>query len=559
MRPKAKPVAWLVGVAIVLALGGRASHALDDGTTSFYDAQVRLGDRLFFETRFSQFYYDRAHGDSNATLPEGDPIMEQVPVALGEDLVGPFPGQGINCRQCHLGSDFLPGNLRAGRTYGDFSRRSPIPDRGDGQSVTTRNSPIMIELGMPREVPVLLHFDGEFSTHEDLIVDTLTGRNFGWLPGEAEIAKKHIAKVIREDEGMNPRHIRSADGKGIPYPVVLKGTDPQLLHQQIPPEYRIDVETASDDEILHAVAKLIHAYMDSLRFGTKNTLRKFGSPYDLFLEKNGLPVAPSAGESAVEYSKRLLDQIDERASFAWVGARDGAFALHPQRYQFGPQELAGLKIFFGEPKDGARNDAGNCVACHPAPRFTDFSLHNNGVSQAEYDDLFGAGSFFALDVPGLERRNADFDAYLPASARHPKATGRFRSIPAKHRPGYADLGVWSVYANPDLPKPQGALNRILCGSAGPAAEDCSPEAVLPLTIGYFKTPSIRDLGQSEPYFHTGSTDTIEQALQFYVATSGLARAGKLRNGSPEMAKIHIGDDAIVPLAAFLRSLNEDYH
>jgi len=41
--------------------------------------------------------------------------------------------------------------------------------------------------------------------------------------------------------------------------------------------------------------------------------------------------------------------------------------------------------------------------------------------------------------------------------------------------------------------------------------------------------------------------------------SGLARAGKLRNGAAEISGIHLAPTDIVPLAAFLRSLNEDYH
>lgn len=557
MRGTFHSVAVALVATTVVVVGASTSQALDDGSLSFKDAEVRLGDRLFFETRFSQFYFANAGGDSNATLPKGEPLMDVVPVAVGEDLPGPFAGQGINCRQCHLGSDFLPEHLRAGRTYGDFSRRSPIPNRGDGQTVTPRNSPIMIDIGMKRDVPLLLHLDGEFITHEDLILATLTGRNFGWIPGEAATAKKHIAKVVREDTGKNPRHIRYPDGEGIPYAKVLLGTDPLLLHQQIPSEYRIDVEKASDDEILMAVARLIHAYMDSLRFGTKNTFRESGSPYDLFLKKNALPTEPKAGESPAAYSARLLAVIEKRNSFDWVRTTDDYFQLHEQPYQFGPEELRGLKVFFTSGV-GAKEHAGNCVACHPAPRFTDFSLHNNGVTQVEYDAIFGEGAFAKLEVPDLATRNTDYDAYLPATETHPKAKERFRAIPAKEHPGRTDLGVWNIYANPDFPKPQAALNQILCGPSGPAKE-CTAEAVLPLTIAYFKTPGIRDLGQSEPYFHTGGTDTVEAALQFYAKVSELARTGKLRNASPEIKDVHIDQEDVAPLAAFLRSLNEDYH
>jgi cytochrome c peroxidase len=546
--------------AIALVSTADRATALDDGSLSFKNPEVQLGDRLFFETRFSQFYHAAADGEPNVVLSKGDPIMEKVAVAVGEDLPGPFAGQGMNCRQCHLGSDFLPEHLRAGRTYGDFSRRSPIPAREDGRKATQRNSPIMIDLGYPREVPVLLHLDGEFVTHEDLVIDTMTGRNFGWLPGEAALARKHIVRVIREDKGLNPRHVKDAKGNGIPYAVALAGTDPLLGDHRIPEEYRIDVRTASDDEILMAVARLMHAYMDSLRFGTNNTLRHSGSPYDLFLKKNNLPTEPAKGESQAEYSRRLLGLIEERTDFRWVGPRDDYFLLHEQIFRFGPAELAGLRIFFAENgRPGVDGHVGNCVACHPAPRFTNFDLRNNGSSQFEYDALHGAGAFAALKIPGLEERNERADDFLPITAKHPGASERFRAIPALERPGHTDLGVWNVYANPDFPKPQATLTKMLCAPGRPAAGDCRPEAVLPHTIGVFKTPSVRDLGQSEPYLHSGSLDTIESVLAFYVGSSKLAQAGKLRNASPEMSGIRIEERDISPIATFLRSLNEDYH
>jgi cytochrome c peroxidase len=82
--------------------------------------------------------------------------------------------------------------------------------------------------------------------------------------------------------------------------------------------------------------------------------------------------------------------------------------------------------------------------------------------------------------------------------------------------------------------------------------------VLPLTIGLFKTPTLRDLGQSDPYLHTGQMDAIEDVLKFYVESAGLARQGSLRNGASQLADIALGADDLAPLAAFLRALNEDY-
>jgi cytochrome c peroxidase len=547
----------LTGVTVHVTIASDGGEREPDGLrlSSAYGEAV-LGDRLFFETRFAQYFFAHSHGDVNAPLERGDPLVDSVPAIDRAWLPGPFHGQSISCRQCHLGDDFIRGRPLAGRTYVDFSRRSPIPERGDGLAFTPRNSPSIVGLGLPREVPMLLHFDGEFATPEDLTIATLTGRNFGWLPDEVPLAIAHIARVIREDNGTNPRYVVRRDRKGIPYRVVMLGTDPDLpSYLKIPERYRIDVLEASDEQILDAIAKLMHAYMDSIRFGTHNTFRESGSPYDLFLQKNGLPVGPEKGESNLKYSEKLLTEVRRRGSFKWVTpSRDGTFKLHDQPYRFGKTELQGLKVFLTQAQGRRSSHVGNCVMCHTPPQFTDERLHNNGVSQTEYDGIFGAGAFAALEIPGLADRNAHFDDYLPPSANHPHANGRFRAAPAAGKPGYADLGAWNVFANPDLPKPQQALTQILCGE-----KPCDPQSVLPLTLALFKTASVRDLGQSNPYFHSGAADTIEDTLRFYMATSRLAREGKLRNRSPEIPGIHLVGDDIAPLAAFLRSLNEDYH
>ena len=83
-------------------------------------------------------------------------------------------------------------------------------------------------------------------------------------------------------------------------------------------------------------------------------------------------------------------------------------------------------------------------------------------------------------------------------------------------------------------------------------------SILPFTIGLFKTPAVRDLSSSEPYFHTGRMDTIEDVINFYENFSAKARAGLVRNGDPQLSGIFMDTNAVVPLAAFLRSLNEDY-
>jgi cytochrome c peroxidase len=58
--------------------------------------------------------------------------------------------------------------------------------------------------------------------------------------------------------------------------------------------------------------------------------------------------------------------------------------------------------------------------------------------------------------------------------------------------------------------------------------------------------------------HNGQFDTLEEIINFYREVSDFQRAGRLRNGDPELGGIHLTAPDIRPLAAFLKSLNEDY-
>jgi len=523
-----------------------------------------LGDRLFREPRFAQYYAQRMAGNVNTPISVGDPVVAEVRTATGA-LSGPFRGLAMNCRHCHLGDDFLPASLFSpknpkvnypgqplhGRTYCDFEQRSRIPERTDRLTNTTRNTPTMVSLTLVRSSVRLLHFDGEFISVEDLVADTLTGRNFGWLPREKDVAVHHVAQVIREDDGNN--RLARGYSKGIPYRALLLGADEHIpAHLRLPVEYRLAVDRVTDREILAVIGALIHAYMDGLRFGQDGQGRPFESPYDAFLKKNGLPRAPACGESDLAYADRLVSSIEGLIQPRWVTAADGSLALHQQAFVFGQREFEGLRLF-------VNRRAANCISCHVPPLFSDGGFHNDGTSQMEYDVLFGNGAFAALYIPNMRARNQNADAYLPPSYDHPQATGRFRSAPSKETPGYVDLGVWNILGNPAVPRPQPLLRQLLCQSIASVPKECNPDELLPNTIARFKTPTLRDLGQSGPYFHGGSVDNIEGTVRQYISVSRLARSGKLRNGDPEIRRIQLSETQVTALSSFLRALNEDYH
>jgi cytochrome c peroxidase len=282
-----------------------------------------------------------------------------------------------------------------------------------------------------------------------------------------------------------------------------------------------------------------------------------GSPYDRFLIKNNLPRRPRKGESLTHYNQRLLKAVRDLKQPRFVKHTDGSFKFHQQAFVFGPRELNGMKLFFA--RGTKQRSGGNCASCHAAPHFSDFRFHNTGLAQSNYDRLHGDGAFMKLAIPALSQRNRHYNHYLPATFQHPQASSRFRSVAAKHKPGYTDLGMWNVFANPDMPAPQAKLRKILCAQARKlGSRDCRNKALLALTIAAFKTPVLRDLGHSNPYMHTGQFDTIEQVLSFYLASSAQARSGLLRNAAPELRRMRIRPADVAPLAAFIRALNEDY-
>lgn len=527
--------------------------------------EVTVGERLFLETRFAQFFFARALSDANYQLPVGDPVMNTT-ATTGRPFVGPFAGKSMNCRACHLVDEQ---NATGGnRTYDDFARRSPVPARTDGATTAPRNSPPLVTAARPANGHVLLHHDGEFSTGFDLVKATFTGRNFGWLPQERVLAVYNLANVIRNDDGKGSL---AADYSNLPYSVLLKGAAANIPAElRLPAKFRLNVASATDEQILNAVARLVDAYDQSLQFAKDQRAQFNTSPFDLFLAKNHLPQKPAylrvrfrpghfILESDLVYSRRLRALIEGLSAPQYVTSAEGAFETHRQTFQFGPTELGGLKIFLAEPPlpptPAPASKLGNCLACHMAPSFSDFSFHNTGATQEEYDGVHGAGAFSALAIPDPAQRLKAYDSYLPATTRHPFALGLFKDVPSVGKPGHTDLGMWNVLGNPDMPAPQIRLRQLLFIPLG----NNSGAALLSRAIARFKTPSLRDLGHGAPFLHNGSKDTLEDVLQFYRGFADLTRQGKVRNPDANIGKIHLGTADIAPLAAFLRSLNEDYN
>jgi len=529
-------------------------------------AEEALGERLFLETRFAQtfkVFLDNGGNINDANI--GDVVMDTTET-LGTPITpGPFKGLSMNCRACHLVDDVLTVPGGGMRTYADFARRSPIPTRADGKTHAPRNSPPLVNSTLDRPGGVLLHFDAEFGSIEELIAATFTGRNFGWLPGERAQAIAHIAKVLRGDDGT----IDLTD-TGLPYRMVFSGLDASIPDEfRLTPEFRAFVISGSDQDVFDAVVRVVAAYVKGLKFSqTTESGAPIRSPFDVFLSLNGLPQQPDSNESPLAYSRRIRTLINApgfSAKFVTANPNraDGQFEFHTQAFAFGATELAGLKIFLAEPATIPASPAeistgkiGNCLACHAAPHFTDFKMHNTGTTQREYDAIHGTGAFAGLSVPNLTTRNGNYNQFLPATEAHPTALEPFRAIPTAGNPSLTDLGIWNVFANPDIPGPQAKIRALLCHDQQPCL--LTDGVLLDQAIARFKTPGLRDLSHSAPFMHNGQFDTLEQIIEFYRDTSDLQRATRLRNGDRELGGIALTTQDVAPLAAFLKALNEDY-
>ncbi|HKQ73174.1 MAG TPA: cytochrome c peroxidase [Blastocatellia bacterium] len=378
-----------------------------------------------------------------------------------------------SCSNCHL-FDEDPQGLRA---FTDFLNRSWVSSRAqDRRRLGLRNSPTIFDVTeMPR-----LHHDGEFGSLEELVRGTISGRPMGWLPGEEAQAFERARAVVLNDTGAESYRV------------------------QFKTAFNIEVDKLNRDDVVNLIAKAVAGFIRTL-----NTRKD--SPYDKFVELNGLEKKPAPGEDNKAFARRSLAQIISLESKSSIKLTK----------DFNVTALKGLKIFY----DAA---AGNCATCHAPPLFTDFSFHNKGVSQVDYDRVHGEGKFAALAIPAA------------AAARRPSA--QFRENPSKDKPGEADLGFWNFVD----------LNTSPLRRSGE-----SDDLFLRRMIAAFKTPTLRNLAYTQPYFHNGSIITLEETLGEIIRLSEMSRAGRVREGAEEMAKIGISAADIAPLIAFLNSLNED--
>ena len=162
-----------------------------------------------------------------------------------------------------------------------------------------------------------------------------------------------------------------------------------------------------------------------------------------------------------------------------------------------PAAVRGLRLFIGK---------AGCVRCHSGPGFSDGRFHNEGVAQ---------------DGLHIARRDEGRAAGIPALLADP-------------------LGAAGVYSD------------------DPAAGRARLEGLLsqPADVGAFKTPGLRGVSASAPYFHTGYAPTLEDAILAYDKGGGDPSVVSFSGVKDErLVPLHLSPEEITELAAFLRALD----
>ncbi len=202
--------------------------------------------------------------------------------------------------------------------------------------------------------------------------------------------------------------------------------------------------------------------------------------------------------------------------------------------------LRGLKSFI------TVEQGGNCIACHSGPELT-------AAAVGQMQDADGATLVEISSMPELEQ------GLLVAGGQTAWVDKGFSNIgvrPSREDPGrgdedeqgrplaFARLALASHPAAPALPE-CGQPQQGACPRNGRAAVN-----------GAFKTPGLRNVELTGPYFHNGGIARLEQAVEFYDRQGDFSDQN-IADLDGEMARIDLDDDDERPLVKFLLALTDE--
>lgn len=253
---------------------------------------------------------------------------------LGGDLFAEllFNNQGtdyaIACSVCHALGESVAGKPE--RFYADHTPTSLTA----GRETTARNAQTLA--GVHRAEA--FGWDGAWDSMEDMILEKLIGKQYGWNP-EARGAAIDNAAYVLLDEGHNAI-------SGVPY------------IEQFQEVYSLDLEALEPTEVAAAAARALADYTRTFDFSM--TAR-----WDAFTEQNRFRAAPNPDEDVMNYAASIESRIFNQEGRRLIRRPEG----------FTEAAYEGFKTFF---RVFDVESVGSCIRCHVTPTFSDYSLHGTG-------------------------------------------------------------------------------------------------------------------------------------------------------------------------------------
>lgn len=211
-----------------------------------------------------------------------------------------------------------------------------------------------------------------------------------------------------------------------------------------------------------------------------------------------------------------------------------------------PDQLKGLLVFLKRP---AASDPvfsgvgqGNCVSCHGGPELT-----NAGVTTVRAKGAIGVDRTAAL-ADGELRAGQDtafqdegfFDIGVRPTREDP---GRGGTGPGGRPLSFSRQALSGSASAPPLPS---------CG--GPSEQPC-PRGGRVAVDGAFKTPGLRNVALTGPYFHNGGQATLGQVVDFYRRQGDFGDVN-VANVDKDLAAIDLGGGDEDRLIRFLLGLTD---
>ncbi|MCQ3976543.1 MAG: hypothetical protein DPW09_24185, partial [Anaerolineae bacterium] len=187
------------------------------------------------------------------------------------------------------------------------------------------------------------------------------------------------------------------------------------------------------------------------------------------------------------------------------------------------QQQRGLQVFLGE---------GKCIACHKGAEFTGATV-SNIKSQTE-----GEGQIEAMVMgDGLP---AIYD-------------NGFYNVGVTRTEDDLGVGSQDPFGNPLSFSRQCSSGNNVDSINCPILSNPNQRVAVD---GAFKTPTLRNVELTAPYFHNGSMATLEQVVEFYIR-GGNFHEHNLDNLDPDITILPLSPDDRAALVAFLKALTDD--